>query len=100
MGFDKNINYYKIQYACLCIRENPGCLFIATNLDAVTHLTDAQEWAGNGAMVGAIKGMGSFAVGHVMYGSLGSLQHYTANPLRCSCDLYVRGDVIVLYSGT
>ena len=57
VGFDKNINYYKIQYACLCIRENPGCLFIATNLDAVTHLTDAQEWAGNGAMVGAIKGM-------------------------------------------
>ena len=57
VGFDKNINYYKIQYACLCIRENPGCLFIATNLDAVTHLTDAQEWAGNGAMVGAIKGL-------------------------------------------
>jgi len=24
--------------------------------DAVTHLTDAQEWAGNGSMVGAIKG--------------------------------------------
>lgn len=57
VGFDKNINYYKIQYACLCIRENPGCMFIATNLDAVTHLTDAQEWAGNGAMVGAIKGV-------------------------------------------
>ena len=30
--------------------------FIATNLDAVTHLTDAQEWAGNGSMVGAIRG--------------------------------------------
>ena len=57
VGFDRRINYYKIQYACLCIRENPGCLFIATNLDAVTHLTDAQEWAGNGAMVGAIKGV-------------------------------------------
>ena len=28
----------------------------ATNLDAVTHLTGAPEWAGNGAMVGAIKG--------------------------------------------
>ena len=56
VGFDRNINYYKIQYATLCIRENPGCLFIATNLDAVTHLTDAQEWAGNGSMVGAIKG--------------------------------------------
>jgi 4-nitrophenyl phosphatase/phosphoglycolate phosphatase len=56
VGFDRNINYYKIQYAQLCINENPGCEFIATNLDAVTHLTDAQEWAGNGSMVGAIKG--------------------------------------------
>ena len=57
VGHDRNINYFKIQYATLCIRENPGCQFIATNLDAVTHLTDAQEWAGNGAMVGAIKGL-------------------------------------------
>jgi phosphoglycolate phosphatase len=56
VGFDRNINYYKIQYATLCIRENPGCQFIATNRDAVTHLTDAQEWAGNGSMVGAIAG--------------------------------------------
>eukprot|EP00227_Mantoniella_beaufortii_P016858 CAMPEP_0197591582 /NCGR_PEP_ID=MMETSP1326-20131121/13793_1 /TAXON_ID=1155430 /ORGANISM="Genus nov. species nov., Strain RCC2288" /LENGTH=351 /DNA_ID=CAMNT_0043157103 /DNA_START=19 /DNA_END=1074 /DNA_ORIENTATION=- len=56
VGFDRYVNYYKIQYATLCIRENPGCLFIATNTDAVTHLTDAQEWAGNGSMVGAIKG--------------------------------------------
>jgi phosphoglycolate phosphatase len=56
VGFDRNINYYKIQYATLCIRENPGCMFIATNRDAVTHLTDAQEWAGNGSMVGAIQG--------------------------------------------
>jgi len=56
VGFDREINYHKIQYAQLCINENEGCEFIATNLDAVTHLTDAQEWAGNGAMVGAIKG--------------------------------------------
>jgi len=56
VGFDQNINYYKIQYAQLCINENKGCKFIATNLDAVTHLTDEQEWAGNGSMVGAIKG--------------------------------------------
>ena len=44
------------QYATLCLRENPGCIFVATNMDAVTHLTDAQEWAGGGSMVGAIKG--------------------------------------------
>merc|ERR1711988_8774 len=56
VGFDRNINYYKLQYAQLCINENEGCEFIATNLDAVTHLTDAQEWAGNGCMAGAIKG--------------------------------------------
>ncbi|KAL2651118.1 hypothetical protein R1flu_019246 [Riccia fluitans] len=56
VGFDRYLNYYKLQYATLCIRENPGCLFIATNCDAVTHLTDAQEWAGGGSMVGAIKG--------------------------------------------
>lgn len=37
---------FTARYGTLCIRENPGCLFIATNRDAVTHLTDAQEWAG------------------------------------------------------
>jgi len=56
VGFDRNINYYKMQYAQLCLNELPGCQFVATNLDRVTHLTDAQEWAGNGTMVGAIKG--------------------------------------------
>jgi len=56
VGFDRWINYYKIQYAQLCINELPDCQFIATNLDAVTHLTAAQEWAGNNAMVGAIQG--------------------------------------------
>lgn len=55
VGFDRNINYHKIQTAQLAINEL-GAEFIATNLDAVTHLTDAQEWAGNGSMVGAIKG--------------------------------------------
>ncbi|KAM7494419.1 hypothetical protein LguiB_029028 [Lonicera macranthoides] len=56
VGFDRYFNYYKVQYGTLCVRENPGCLFIATNRDAVTHLTDAQEWAGGGSMVGAISG--------------------------------------------
>jgi phosphoglycolate phosphatase len=55
VGFDRYFNYYKAQYANVCIREH-GAEFIATNTDAVTHLTDAQEWAGNGTMVGAIRG--------------------------------------------
>lgn len=56
VGLDVNFNYYKLQYAQLCINENPGCLFIATNLDATAHLTNRQEWACGGAMVGALKG--------------------------------------------
>jgi phosphoglycolate phosphatase len=56
VGLDREVNYRKIQYATLCIRENADCEFIATNTDAVTHLTDAQEWAGGGSTVGAIQG--------------------------------------------
>ncbi|XP_020599023.1 phosphoglycolate phosphatase 2 [Phalaenopsis equestris] len=56
VGLDQYINYYKLQYATLCIRENPGCLFIATNRDAVGHLTELQEWPGAGCMVAAVCG--------------------------------------------
>lgn len=56
VGFDRHINYYKMQYAQLCINTNPGCEFIATNMDSVAHLTDMQEWAAGGTMVGAIRG--------------------------------------------
>ncbi|XP_010059542.2 phosphoglycolate phosphatase 2 [Eucalyptus grandis] len=56
VGLDPFINYYKLQYGTLCIRENPGCLFIATNRDAVGHMTNLQEWPGAGCMVAAICG--------------------------------------------
>ncbi|KAL5699951.1 hypothetical protein ACHQM5_025465 [Ranunculus cassubicifolius] len=56
VGLDPYINYYKLQYGTLCIRENPGCLFIATNRDAVGHMTDLQEWPGAGCMVAALCG--------------------------------------------
>ncbi|KAM5588957.1 phosphoglycolate phosphatase 2 [Rosa sericea] len=56
VGLDQYINYYKLQYGTLCIRENPGCLFIATNRDAVGHMTDLQEWPGAGCMVAAMCG--------------------------------------------
>ncbi|XP_020684685.1 phosphoglycolate phosphatase 2-like [Dendrobium catenatum] len=58
VGLDKNINYYKLLYATLCIRQiivsEPGCLFIATNRDTVGHFTGVQEWLGAGCMVAAI----------------------------------------------
>ncbi|XP_028769881.1 phosphoglycolate phosphatase 2-like isoform X1 [Neltuma alba] len=56
VGIDPYINYYKFQYGTLCIRENPGCLFIATNRDAIGHMTALQEWPGAGCMVAAICG--------------------------------------------
>lgn len=56
VGLDQYINFYKLQYGALCIRENPGCLFIATNRDASGHLTDLQEWPGAGCMVAAVCG--------------------------------------------
>ncbi|TVU48903.1 hypothetical protein EJB05_00187 [Eragrostis curvula] len=56
VGFDRYFNYYKVQYGTLCIRENPGCLFIATSRDTVFQLNGVQEWAGGGSMVGAILG--------------------------------------------
>lgn len=55
VGLDVNINYYKIQYAQLCINSLPGCQFIATNLDA-TKPHGGQLHAGGGSMVGAIRG--------------------------------------------
>ncbi|XP_010686609.2 phosphoglycolate phosphatase 2 isoform X1 [Beta vulgaris subsp. vulgaris] len=56
IGLDQYINFYKLHYATLCIRENPGCLFIATNRDAVGNMTDLQEWPGAGCMVAALCG--------------------------------------------
>lgn len=56
VGMDLHINYYKIQYAQLCLNGNPNCVFVATNMDRLKHLTDAQEWASNAAIVGAIRG--------------------------------------------
>ena len=57
VGFDPDINYFKIQYAQLCLNENKDCRFIATNLDTVAHLTSDQEWAEAGCCVGAIQGI-------------------------------------------
>ncbi|GAX82325.1 hypothetical protein CEUSTIGMA_g9754.t1 [Chlamydomonas eustigma] len=56
VGWDRNINYYKLQYGLTCLLENQDCLFIATNTDARSPLSTNQEWVGGGAMVGALIG--------------------------------------------
>jgi phosphoglycolate/pyridoxal phosphate phosphatase family enzyme len=55
VGFDPCFNYYKLQYAQLCINNISNCRFVATNLDQVSHHTDQQLWVDAGAMVGALK---------------------------------------------
>ncbi|KAG6770948.1 hypothetical protein POTOM_022291 [Populus tomentosa] len=35
VGIDPRINCYKLQYGTLCMREKPGCIFVATNSDLV-----------------------------------------------------------------
>ncbi|KAL2651117.1 hypothetical protein R1flu_019245 [Riccia fluitans] len=60
VGFDRNISYFKMQYAALCLRENIDCKFIATNCDEVimpTGDSPGQLWPGESAMVGAIRGV-------------------------------------------
>lgn len=56
VGLDTSINYYKIQYAQLCLNTIDDCLFVATNEDKYGNLTAYQQWAGGGTMVGAIRG--------------------------------------------
>nr|KAJ0217816.1 hypothetical protein LSAT_V11C300152280 [Lactuca sativa] len=58
VGHDTNVNYEKIQYATLCIRENPRCIFIATNSDITINMIDLQLFGceGVGCMVVAVCG--------------------------------------------
>ncbi|KAJ6921313.1 hypothetical protein NC652_015274 [Populus alba x Populus x berolinensis] len=35
VGIDPRIDCYKLKYGTLCMREKPGCIFVATNSDLV-----------------------------------------------------------------
>ncbi|PHJ25507.1 had family iia protein [Cystoisospora suis] len=55
VGLDRGFNYYKLQYAQLCLNFNKGSLFLATNRDGVGNFTPSQVWAGAGGMVSAVE---------------------------------------------
>eukprot|EP00922_Rhytidocystis_sp_ex-Travisia-forbesii_P021577 GHVS01031600.1.p1 GENE.GHVS01031600.1~~GHVS01031600.1.p1 ORF type:complete len:396 (+),score=68.88 GHVS01031600.1:216-1403(+) len=55
VGLDREFNYYKLQYAQLCINEL-NADFVATNTDQLGHFTESQACAGSGGMVGAVEG--------------------------------------------
>ncbi len=51
-GFDFNLSFSKIAFACLCLQKNPGCLFLATSQDAFDTLKDRRIPAMTGALLG------------------------------------------------
>ncbi|CAH1436295.1 unnamed protein product [Lactuca virosa] len=53
---ETNVNCYKIQYAILCICENPRCVFIATHIVVTINMTDLQELSGVGCVVVVVCG--------------------------------------------
>nr|CEL71784.1 TPA: HAD hydrolase, family IIA protein [Toxoplasma gondii VEG] len=54
VGLDRSFNYYKLQYAQLCINFNDA-FFLGTNRDALGNFTPSQVWAGAGTMVQAVE---------------------------------------------
>ncbi|KAI4834785.1 4-nitrophenylphosphatase [Plasmodium brasilianum] len=54
VAIDFNINYYKIQYAHLCINDLDA-EFIVSNKDATANFTSKQKWAGTGSVVASIE---------------------------------------------
>eukprot|EP00201_Polytomella_parva_P003225 CAMPEP_0175082998 /NCGR_PEP_ID=MMETSP0052_2-20121109/27089_1 /TAXON_ID=51329 ORGANISM="Polytomella parva, Strain SAG 63-3" /NCGR_SAMPLE_ID=MMETSP0052_2 /ASSEMBLY_ACC=CAM_ASM_000194 /LENGTH=255 /DNA_ID=CAMNT_0016354301 /DNA_START=28 /DNA_END=792 /DNA_ORIENTATION=+ len=55
VGLDREISYFKVQYALTCLLEIPDCLFIACNEDQRGHFSQDQEWAAAGTMVAMVK---------------------------------------------
>lgn len=54
VGFDPNINYYKLAKAFTYIQQ-PGCLFIATNHDSTFPAKGGRFLPGTGTIVGALE---------------------------------------------
>jgi phosphoglycolate/pyridoxal phosphate phosphatase family enzyme len=50
VGLDFEINYYKLTYALNCVKYNPGCILVATNLD--TTFPSADVLGAGGGVIG------------------------------------------------
>lgn len=59
VGLDRAFNYYKLQYAQLCLNFNKGSLLLATNRDGVGNFTPSQVNEGSASV-------SSFQDGQVM----------------------------------
>ncbi|WIA32649.1 hypothetical protein OEZ86_003450 [Tetradesmus obliquus] len=55
LGWDCLFNYQKLVYASACLRELPGCLYVATNLDHADYIGNDRMMPGTGALVAALQ---------------------------------------------
>ena len=63
LGWDHTFSYSKLQYASMCLRELPGCLLVATNLDHADNIGGGRVMVGTGSLVAALEvGSGKQAV--------------------------------------
>lgn len=55
VGWDPCFSYAKLCYASACLRELPGCAFVATNLDAADRMPGGRMMPGTGCSVHAVE---------------------------------------------
>ncbi|PRW56967.1 phosphoglycolate phosphatase [Chlorella sorokiniana] len=55
IGWDPAFSYTKVCYASACLREIPGCHFVATNLDSADAMGNGRFMPGTGCSVHAVE---------------------------------------------
>eukprot|EP00798_Chlamydomonas_sp_ICE-L_P006189 gene6189-2806_t len=55
VGWDPLFSYSRLVYASICLREIPGCLFVATNPDHADHIGGGRMMPGTGGLVAAVE---------------------------------------------
>eukprot|EP00878_Enallax_costatus_P045096 GHUV01053994.1.p1 GENE.GHUV01053994.1~~GHUV01053994.1.p1 ORF type:complete len:205 (+),score=63.30 GHUV01053994.1:536-1150(+) len=55
LGWDPTFTYSKLVYASACLRELPGCLFVATNMDHADCIGNGRMMPGTGTLVSALQ---------------------------------------------
>ncbi|PNW82043.1 hypothetical protein CHLRE_06g271400v5 [Chlamydomonas reinhardtii] len=55
VGWDPNFSYSRLVYASIHLRELPGCLLVATNMDCADHIGGGRMMPGTGGLVKAVE---------------------------------------------
>ncbi|KAG1663605.1 hypothetical protein FOA52_009704 [Chlamydomonas sp. UWO 241] len=55
VGWDPHFDFSRLVYASVCLRELPGCIFVATNTDCADTLGGLRMMPGTGGLVAAVQ---------------------------------------------